>query len=241
MARARVRNTPGGGSKIDTLFYDAEQVVGTESDDEGGKRDKVIQKKVEIDLYMQKAFVTDTSKPTPASTRDIGFRLKCEETGDEVFGSDISVMIKDMRSKLDHRFRITWKRWFLVRIDPVRVFSAIGSGLELKWEDIERGEAYDGSILMRKYNSYADVNSSKWVVSTWPENFIERGKMIAAIEATEENEALLNNARVQVDVLRNKLVELLGPKMIMETLHRLASGGSFIGYAADGSREDDEK
>lgn len=230
MARARVRNTPGGGSKIDTLYYDAEQIVGNEADDEGFKRDKVIQKKVEIDLYMQKAFVTDTSKPTPASTKDIGFRLKCEETGDEVFGSDISVMIKDMRSKLDHRFRITWKRWFLVRIDPVRVHRASGSGLELSWEDIERGEAYDGSILMRKYNAYADVNSSHWIVSKWPENFIERGKMIAAIEATEENEALLNTARVQVDVLRNKLVELLGPKLIMETLHRLAAGGSFIGY-----------
>jgi hypothetical protein len=230
MARARVRNTPGGGTKIDTLFYDAEQVVGTERDEEGSSRDKVIQKKIAIDLYMQKAFVTDTSKPTPASTKDIGFRLKCEETGDEVFGCDISVMIKDIRSKLDHRFRIAWKRWFLVRIDPVRVYDASGSGLELKWEDIERGEAYDGSILMRKYNSYADVNASKWVVSTWPENFVERGKMIAAIEATEENEALLNNARVQVDVLRNKLVELLGPKLIMETLHRLAAGGTFIGY-----------
>jgi hypothetical protein len=241
MARARVRNTPGGGSKIDTLYYDAEQVVGTETDEEGGSRDRVIQKKVEIDLYMQKAFVTDTSKPTPASTKDIGLRLKCEETGDEVFGTDISVMIKDMRSKLDHRYRITWKRWFLVRIDPVRVHHASGSGLELTWEDIERGEAYDGSILMRKYNSYADVNSSKWVVSTWPENFIERGKMIAAIEATLENEALLNNARVQVDVLRNKLVELLGPKMIMETLHRLASGGSFIGYDPDAQQRGEDK
>jgi hypothetical protein len=233
MARARIRNTPGGGTKIDTLYYDAEQVVGTEHDEEGFSRDTLIQKKVQIDLYMQKAFVTDTSKPTPASTKDIGFKLKCEETGDEVFGSDISVMIKDMRSKLDHRYRITWKRWFLVRIDPVRVHRATGSGLELSWEDIERGEAYDGSILMRKFNAYADVNSSHWIVSTWPENFIERGKMIAAIEATEENEALLNTARTQVDVLRNKLVELLGPKLIMETLHRLAAGGTFIGHTPE--------
>ncbi|MBY3432809.1 hypothetical protein HFN89_01290 [Rhizobium laguerreae] len=230
MARARVRNSPGGGSKIDTLYYDAEQVVGSESDGNGGTCDKVIQKKIAIDLYMQKAFVTDTSKPTPAATKDIGFRMKCEETKDEVFGSDISAMIKEMRSKLDHRFRITWKRWFLVRINPARVFTGIGSGLELSWENIERGEAYDGSILMRRYNAYADVNSSHWIVTTWPENFVERGKMIAAIEATAENEALLDNARVQVDILRNKLVELLGPHLIMETLQRLASGGTFIGY-----------
>ncbi|MNY72663.1 hypothetical protein D3C86_2112720 [compost metagenome] len=57
--------------------------------------------------------------------------------------------------------------------------------------------------------------------------------MIAAIEATEENEALLNTAKIQVDVLRNKLVELLGPKLIMETLHRLAAGGTFIGHNPD--------
>ncbi len=57
--------------------------------------------------------------------------------------------------------------------------------------------------------------------------------MIAAIEATEENRLLLENAKDQVDVLRGKLVELLGPQLIMETLHALASGRSLLGYKPD--------
>jgi len=233
MARARIRHTPGGGTKIDTLYYDAEQVVGSERDEEGLERDRVIQKKVTIDLYMTKAFETDTTKPTPAATRDIAFKLHCQETGDETYGTDISVMMKDIRSKLDVRFRIEWKPWFLVRIDPTRIYDGIGSGLALSWEDIHRGVAYDGSVLMRRYNRHAEIFSNRWIVKTWPENFIERGRMIAAIEATEENRLLLENAKDQVDVLRSRLVELLGPQLIMETLQALASGRSLLGYKPD--------
>jgi hypothetical protein len=59
-----------------------------------------------------------------------------------------------------------------------RIYDGVGSGLALSWENIHRGVAYDGSVLMRRYNRHAEIFSNRWIVKTWPENFIERGRMI---------------------------------------------------------------
>lgn len=229
MAKARISQSPGQGVKVDTFYFDIEQVVGQEADDEEGNvKDRVLQRKVTFDLYMVKKFDGNTDLPPPSAVTEVSFRFFCSETKDEVFGSDVSVMLKEMRSKLDERFRISWKRWFLVKIDPVRIYEGSGSGLTISWEDIERGEAYDGSILMRRWDRYAQLHSSHWKVSTWPENFIEKNKMLAAIPATPENLAALELARDQIDELRRVLVERVGPKFIEQTLRTLMGGGNFL-------------
>ncbi|TLX16586.1 hypothetical protein [Rhizobium sp. MHM7A] len=228
MAKAKIRQSPGQGSKIDTFHFDVQQVIGEVSDGEGNSKDRILQRKVSFDLFMVKRFDESTDLPPPAAVTDVSFRLFCEETKDEVFGSDVSVMLKDMRSRLDKRFRITWKPWFLVKIDPARIYEGSGSGLTISWEDIERGEAYDGSVLMRRWDRYAQLHSSHWKVSTWPKNFIEKNKMLAAIEATPENRAALELARDQIDELRRVLVERVGPKFIEQTLRTLMGGGNFL-------------
>lgn len=228
MARAKIRQSPGHGSKIDTFHFDIEQVVGEDQHADGQPINRTLQRKVQFDLYMVKKFDENTDLPPPAAVTDVSFRFICDETKDEVFGSDVSVMLKEMRSKLDARFKITWKRWFLVKIEPAKAFSADGSGLTLSWEEIERGVAYDGSVLMRRYQSWASLHSSKWKVSTWPENFIEKNRMLAAIEANEANEQALNKAKDQIDELRRMLVARVGPKMIEETLRTLTGGGNFL-------------
>jgi hypothetical protein len=237
MAKAKIRQSPGHGVKVDTFHFDVQQVVGETSDEEGHTKDRILQRKVSFDLFMVKKFDENADLPPPAAVTDVSFRLFCDETKDEVFGSDVSVMLKEMRSKLDTRFRIIWKKWFLVRIDPARIYDGSGSGLTISWEDIQRGEAYDGSILMRRYDPYASLHASKWKVSTWPESFVEKNKMLAAIEATPENERNLEKARDQIDELRRMLVERVGPKFIEQTLRTLSGGGNFLlDYHSEGGK-----
>lgn len=139
VAKARITQSPGQGSEIDTFHFDIQQVVGEEQGDDGDAKQKLLNRKVTFDLFMVKKFDQSTDLPPPAAVTDVSFRFLCAETKDEVFGSDVSVMLKEMRSKLDKRFRISWKPWFLVRIDPARVYDSSGSGLTISWEDIERG------------------------------------------------------------------------------------------------------
>jgi hypothetical protein len=227
--KARITHSPGQGSKVDTFHFDIQQVVGDEADsEEGGMKNRLLQRKVSFDLYMVKKFEERTDLPPPAAVTDVSFRFFCAESKDEVFGSDVSVMLKEMRSKLDEKYRISWKPWFLVKIDPAHLYEGSGTGLAISWEDIERGEAYDGSVLMRRWDRYAALHSSKWKVSTWPKNFIEKNKMLAAIEATPENRTALELARDQIDELRRKLVERVGPKFIEQTLRTLTGGGNFL-------------
>ena len=81
---------------------------------------------------------------------------------------------------------------------------------------------------MRRFDRYAQLHSNHWKVSTWPENFIEKNRMLAAIEATPENQAALELARDQIDQLRRVLVERVGPKFIEQTLRTLTGGGNFL-------------
>jgi hypothetical protein len=229
VVKARISQSPGHGVKVDTFHFDIQQVVGEEADEnDGGSKDRTLQRKVTFDLFMVKKFDGNTDLPPPSAVTDVSFRFFCSETKDEVFGSDVSIMLKEMRSKLDARFKIAWKRWFLVKIDPASVYPGDGSGLTISWEEIERGEAYDGSILMRRHDRYAQLHSSKWKVSTWPENFIEKNRMLAAIPATPENLAALERAKTQIDELRRLLVERVGPKFIEQTLQTLMGGGNFL-------------
>lgn len=231
MAKARISQSPGKGSKIDTFHYDIKQVTEEEasiSEDEEGSQERVINRKVAIDLYLVKQFNVDPELPPPAAVTDVSLRLHCAETNDEVIGTDLSAMLKDMRAKLDVRFRIEWKRWFLVRIDPARAYSGDGEGLLLSWEEIQRGVAYDGSVLQRRYQGYGGLHANKWKVSTWPKNFIEKGRMLAAIEATKENERALELAKEQISELRELLVQRVGPKLIEQTLNALTGGSNFL-------------
>ncbi len=158
----------------------------------------------------------------------MGFGLYCDEANLKEFGTDINVVLASIRSKLDHRFKIDWKPWLLVKIVRPRFSDGIGSGLELTWEDIQRGVAFDGTVLMRRYNRYHDVFSSIWTVSVWPETVRENGRLIAMIEATDANVAALEKAAKQIDALRELLVERVAPAFIEETLRNISGGGSLL-------------
>jgi len=182
MARAKPSRSNGMGTKVDTLWYDIEQLVGEDAprdEDDGRDLRKVVNRKVAIDLYISKKFNTMDDRPAPAETIDLAFTLHCPEVDIKVFGSDVSVMLKDMRGQLDHRFKIRWVNYFIVRVSPGRDFNGgLGSGLMFSYNTIERGVALDGSVLMRRLNRWGGLHSNAFVIEPWPKDVRESGRLV---------------------------------------------------------------
>lgn len=237
MARAKISRSTGYGQKVDTLYYDVEQMIGETSDEEGFDRRKVVNRKVGIDLYMTKRFSQKEDVPPPAETIDLGFTLVCAETGDVVHGFDCQAMLKAMRAKLDHRFAIKWENWYLVRIDRARLYGrGMGTGLEFSYNTIERGVALDGSVLMRRYNEHHGAHQSIYVVEPWPQQIKEKGKVIATIVASPENTMKLETFQSKIDELRKFLAELVTPERLEQTLLSAASD-EFLALSHDDAED----
>ncbi|NTF16954.1 hypothetical protein G6L37_00745 [Agrobacterium rubi] len=231
MARAKPSKSTGMGTKIETLWYDVEQLVGEDATgDEGEGRDlrKVVNRKVSIDLYMVKKFNTMEERPAPAETIDLAFTLHCPELDIKVHGSDVSVMLKDMRGQLDHRFKIKWVNYYIVRVSPARNYDGgIGSGLTFSYDTIERGVALDGSVLMRRVNRWGDLHSNLFVIEPWPKDVRENGKLVATIIATDETLARLENMQEKIHMLRKAIAAMVTPDRLEETL-MMASRDEFL-------------
>lgn len=215
---AKANRTPGDGKKIDTVYYDVRQVVPNPDKDE----DRKIYRKVAIDIYMLKKFDTSPEAPAPAATTAIGFKVRCEEANIEMAGSDIDACLKYVRSKLDEIHSIKWEPWLLVRVTPERPVRGIGAGLSLSWDDVERGVTFDGSVLMKRFNSYAEWGK-RWQVEPWPRTLKEAGKIVAVIPATEANKDALNIFMNKINDLRVALAALVAPDKIEETLSQIAN------------------
>jgi hypothetical protein len=220
MARGQLSKSPGKGKKVCMFPFDVEQ----EADG------KMVTRKVEIIAYMQSKY-TETSEP-PKQVTATQFMLECE--GDVEYGTDLNACLKAMRGKLDHKYKITWERWLLVRVTPGRVYHGIGAGVELSWQEVERGVTLDGDVLLREYNTYGDFNN-KWKISPWPKDYKDKnGKTVACVQATEANEAALGKFADKLRELTKTLAEFVSPDQIEETLSLITSGGlSLIGQSDD--------
>lgn len=208
MARGDISRSAGLGKKIDTLQYEVVQVDGHKP------------VRVEIDLYMSKRF--ESSETTPKPVSGASFHLRCGKDG--VDGTDIDACISAMRSKLDLRHRIEWKRWLKVRVEKTRVYDACdGTGLELKWDRVERGMASDGSDLMREYERRGDRT---WKISPWPTYFKDSsGRTLACIPESDDSIAALETFKAKIDEMRVALADFVSPDRIDQTLALISSGG----------------
>lgn len=207
MARGDLGRSPGLGKRIAKLPYEVVQIDGF---------DPV---RVEIEVFMSKRFLHSESAPKPVSGAT--FHLRCE--GEGVDGSDIDACISAMRSKLDKRLAIKWKNWLRVRVEKSRFYGYHeGSGIELKWDRVERGAAFDGSDLMRKF---VGRDAKTWEIKPWPKYFKDdRGKTLACIPETPENLAALEAFKEKIDEMRKVLANFVSPDQIEDTLRSISEG-----------------
>lgn len=235
MAKSTLRKSPGNGVLVDTWVYDAAYSVEKDApeadgEDEGKTRERKT-RKVEVELRMIKEF-DQTSTSPPYATKGVKFTLTCKDLGISFEGTDVEILRKAMWEKLDAKYQIDWKRWFLVRVERAHHYEDPGAGMTFSYAWIERGVAFDGSVLMRRRNRYTRYD---YEITAWPQQFKEQnGRTVACIEATPENEAALDEFGRRIDEMRKQLAEFVKPDAIRETLSSLARHMELAGKAAAG-------
>lgn len=208
--------SPGRGKKIDTIFYDV-----TEVDDQ----ERPITKKVVIDIYFQKKFEGDGEN---RETVGVWFEAECKSEKITGEGTDLDVVLKYVRSKLDASFKIKWESWLIVTVKPVSTYGdGMGGGLTLTWKSIERGTTRDGEVLMRVYNHHQEWQN-RWEIKPWPKEIKENGKVVATIPETKENLAALEAFRENIDEMRKRLAAFVAPDKIQETLSAIIAGNPML-------------
>jgi hypothetical protein len=124
---------------------------------------------------------------------------------------------------LSDKYRTKWETYYLVEIKPEHVYEGIGTGFTFGWDEVEKGVAWDGSLLLRQHRNYGGT-----VISPWPGEFRDKnGKVMACIPGTPENLRALREFRDRIDALREKLADFLRPDVIQQTLSNL-SGNNLL-------------
>lgn len=208
MARGDISRSGGMGKLVDKLPYEVIQVDGCEP------------VRLEIQVYMSKRFGHSEGSRKPVIGAQ--FHLRCEDEG--IDGTDIDACIAAMRARLDRRYAIRWENWFKVRIEPVRNYGQCeGTGLELKWERVQRGTAMDGTVLMREY---VGRDAQIWKIRPWPDYFRDKsGRTLACIPETDANVEALEAFKERIDEMRRALSHFVSPEHIEKTLAAISSGG----------------
>jgi hypothetical protein len=207
MARTQTRS-PYGGKLVDTWYYEYQGI----DPEHEGESPRVAPLKVPVELRLHKKFADTTTPPLPA--KEVWFEVVCPSGDFKLTGSDIEALRAAMWGKLDEAFAVKWERYFLVQIGRERVYSGQGTALSFSYDDIEKGTAFDGSLLMRRYQM-----SKGLVIEPWPDEFRNnRGRVISCIPATEENRVALEAFAKKIDELREMLTKFLEPEHIMQTL-----------------------
>ena len=211
MARGNIRQSPGKGKRIGIFPFDVTQ------ENDG----KIVVRKVEIIAYMQNRYAENSEPPKEVTATQVF--LECE--GEKEYGTDLNACLKAMRSKLDLKYRIDWKPWLRVRVDPKHPYTGTGYGLELSWQEVERGVTLDGDVLLRTYNVYGDFNNP-WQIYPWPEQHRDKsGKVVACVLKTDDNLKALEQFSQKLKDLTKTLADFVSPDNIDDTLAAIASGG----------------
>ena len=213
MPKAKSRSN---GKILDTWYYEYEGIPSEVEDDvEEQPAPKVQAIKVTIKLSIYKKL---NSATPPLAVSEVWFGVECEKPEFFLTGSDIEALRAAMWEKLDEHFAVKWENYFLVEIRHDHPYSGLGTGLTYGYETVEKGTAFDGTLLLRKREwSRGDV------ISVWPGEFRDqRGNVIACIPSNEMNRKALEEFGKRIDILREKLIDLVRPDTIEQTLLNLA-------------------
>ena len=215
MAQQKSSNEGSGGKLLDTWIYEYEGILHTEvEEDDGSPRPapQVVGKKVVVELRLIKKF-TDSDKP-PLATKEVWFRVVCKEAGIKLEGTDVEILRKTMFGQLDKKYEVLWEDYFLVTIKPEHPYDGQGTGLMFSYERVEKGIAWDGTLLIRERRWAHDAT-----ISPWPGEFKDKdGKFVACIPASTENRKAVQEFAERIDLLRGQLADCLRPNNIMKTL-----------------------
>lgn len=186
------------------------------------------EKKVKVEVFMAKK--TEEDKTPPHTLQEVEFLVTCEEMKISLSGTDIECLRKAVWSQLDKKFEIPWFEYYKVDIVTSRIYGEDGTGFDFFWDSVWKGITYDGQALLREYQRWSR-NGDTYKITAWPGAFKSRdGHVVACIPKNEMTEKALLDFKARLELLRDKLQELLTPEAIMQTLTNL--GGVLLLPAA---------
>lgn len=216
------------GVLVDTWIYAHKAIEGageTEGEEIPAVEPIVRDKKVKVQVRILKE-TRETDRP-PHATTAVKFMAECRDIGFAIEGTDIEALRLAVWSKLDKQYAITWETYYLVRVERPYM-SGTGGGVQVSWDIVSKGTAWDGTELLREYSLHRRPNEDFYKISPWPGAFRDkRGKVMACIPATERNKAALEEFVAKLDQLRKLMAEFLSPEKIETTLANLA-GVAFL-------------
>lgn len=228
MARGQI-SSRRDGTLVDTWVYEfsglAPEDTRTEEEiEEGVKKPAptVHGKKIKIELRLIKEFAR--SERPPLATKEVSFKVLCKEANIEIEGTDIEALRVAVWDRLDKKYGTVWETYYLVEIAPGRTWEGIGTGLNFSYKTVERGVAWDGTLLLREYDRGGDFRTSPYKVSPWPGEFRDKnGTVLACIPGGAKNHDALTEFARRIDALRDKLVDMVRPERILHTLETLST------------------
>lgn len=201
---------------VDTWYFEYQGIPA----DAGGEDDQAAAPatvepiKVPIQLKILKRHNLETAPPM--AVHDVTFEVSCKNPEFRFVGPNVEALRARMWSELNTNFAIRWEDWFLVQIRRESIYDrGVGTGFTFSYKRIEKGIAWDGTLLMRERHGYGRQES----ITPWPEVFKDnQGNVIACIPVTPEHENGLEEFSRSIDALRRKLAEYLKPDVILQTL-----------------------
>ena len=205
------------GKLVDTWYYTCPDVTpATNVDPDHPRPTPVKSAKVPIQVRIVKNFHDDGP---PQSPRSVVFELSAQTPEIQLSGTDIDALRAALWDKLDAHYAIRWEAWYLVDLIKESPYDGSGTGLTFQYQRVEKGLAWDGTVLMRQHR-----HTAREQVSFWPNEFRnDRGRLIACIPGTPTNDAALEEFTRCIDELRKRLGQFLTPTTIQDTLLNLGS------------------
>lgn len=202
-----------------------------EEDDAEPPKQRLVTKKVEIEVRMEKDTI-ETGGP-PYALKEVKFIVACAEPKFYYEGTDIALLKEAAWEYLTNNFKIKWENYFLVTVNHVNDWGGgYSTGLSFGYKDVEKGTTWNGKELLREWTFHG-----KREIKPWPGRFTDKaGRAVACIPHNDANEAALKEFAKRIDKLREMIRDTIKPEIIMQTLQNL-SGLALLPQATD----DDDK
>ncbi len=209
-----------GGKLIDTWTYAYRGAPADFGADEEKQPQLVQDCKVTFRVYIVKE--QKALHEPPHLTAGVSFKVECEQPLLRLEGTDLELLRKEAFARCDAHFATKWEKWYLVEVIPQGSYQGSGTGLIFQYRDVERGVAWDGTVLLKDRDWNARRYEEK--ISAWPGEFTNRnGRIVACIIASPANTAALEEFTRRIDLLREALEKMLTPENILTTLLHLSS------------------
>ena len=214
--------------KVDEWWYSVdavmEQQIPKDREDPEGEQTTVNhmgEKKVKVDIYLEKD--TEEDRTPPHTLKAVEFVALCKECGISMTGTDIECLRRAVWEKLDKKFEIQWFDYYKVDIIQSHIHGGDGTGFDFYWDEVWKGITYDGKELLREWKRWSR-DGELYRISAWPGKFHRRDSrhVVACIPKNDMTLAGLTDFKNRLDLLREKLQEMIKPEEIMNTLANLS-------------------